>query len=36
MVGYRKAISPALWDELRAEGLIHPEAPAPVTPVLAD
>ena len=36
MAGYREAIPSALWDELRAEGLIHPQAPAPTTPVLAD
>jgi D-threo-aldose 1-dehydrogenase len=33
MAGYRLAIPDALWDELKAEGLLHPEAPGPVTPV---
>lgn len=34
MAGYRLPIAPELWEELRAEGLIHPSAPAPVTPIL--
>lgn len=35
MAGYRKAIPEALWNDLRAEGLIHQHAPAPVTPALS-
>lgn len=35
MAGYRLAIPDALWAELRAEGLVHNDAPGPVTPVLA-
>jgi len=34
LAGYRLAIPDALWDELKAEGLLHKDAPAPVTPVL--
>lgn len=34
LAGYRKAIPAALWTELKAEGLLHPEATPPVTPVL--
>lgn len=34
MAGYRLPIAAELWDELRAEGLIHPAAPSPITPVL--
>jgi D-threo-aldose 1-dehydrogenase len=34
MAGYRLPIAPALWDELRAAGLIHAAAPSPITPVL--
>ncbi|MBN9315035.1 MAG: aldo/keto reductase [Devosia sp.] len=34
LAGYRKAIPATLWTELKAEGLLHPEAPPPVTPVL--
>lgn len=34
LAGYRKAIPDALWSELRAAGLVHPDAPGPVTPVL--
>lgn len=34
-IGHLSAeIPPALWEELRAEGLIHPDAPAPETPAL--
>ncbi len=36
MAGYRTAIPAALWNDLRSEGLIHADAPAPVTPALAD
>lgn len=35
LAGYREAIPEALWSELKAAGLIHPQAPSPVTPVLA-
>ncbi len=35
MAGYRKSIPDALWNDLRAEGLIHQHAPAPVTPALS-
>jgi D-threo-aldose 1-dehydrogenase len=34
MAGYRLAIPDALWGELKAEGLLHKDAPGPVTPVL--
>lgn len=34
LAGYRKAIPDALWEELKAEGLLHKDAPGPVTPVL--
>lgn len=34
MAGYRLAIPDALWDELKAEGLLHKDAPGPVTPIL--
>lgn len=34
MAGYRLGIPDALWDELKAEGLLHKDAPGPVTPVL--
>ena len=34
MAGYRTGIPDALWEELRAEGLLHKDAPGPVTPVL--
>lgn len=34
LAGYRKPIPDALWSDLRAEGLIHPAAPGPVTPIL--
>jgi D-threo-aldose 1-dehydrogenase len=34
LAGYRKAIPDALWSELRAAGLLHPDAPGPLTPVL--
>lgn len=34
LVHLSSAISPALWEDLRAEGLIHPHAPAPMTPTL--
>ncbi|MBN9360966.1 MAG: aldo/keto reductase [Devosia sp.] len=34
LAGYRKAIPDALWSELRAAGLLHPDAPGPATPVL--
>jgi D-threo-aldose 1-dehydrogenase len=36
MAGYRRAIPEALWTELRAAGLMHPRAPSPVTPALAE
>jgi D-threo-aldose 1-dehydrogenase len=32
--GYRLGIPDALWDELKADGLLHKDAPGPVTPVL--
>jgi D-threo-aldose 1-dehydrogenase len=35
MAGYRLPIPDALWDDLRAAGLIHPNSPSPVTPALA-
>ncbi|RYE44951.1 MAG: aldo/keto reductase [Hyphomicrobiales bacterium] len=35
LAGYRKAIPDALWVELRSAGLLHPNAPGPVTPILA-
>ena len=35
LAGYRKAIPAALWSDLKAEGLLHPEAPSPATPVLS-
>jgi D-threo-aldose 1-dehydrogenase len=35
LAGYRKAIPDALWAELRSAGLLHPNAPGPVTPILA-
>ncbi|WP_417310768.1 aldo/keto reductase [Devosia sp.] len=35
LAGYRKPIAPELWIELKADGLIHPKAPAPQTPILA-
>jgi D-threo-aldose 1-dehydrogenase len=35
LAGYRKAIPAALWSDLKAEGLLHPEAPPPATPVLS-
>lgn len=34
LMHYRTRIPDALWDELRAAGLLHPSAPVPVTPVL--
>lgn len=34
LVHLSSAIPPALWEDLRAEGLIHPRAPAPATPAL--
>ena len=34
LAGYRLGIPDALWDELKAEGLLHKDAPGPVTPVL--
>jgi D-threo-aldose 1-dehydrogenase len=34
LAGYRKPIPDTLWSDLRAEGLLHPAAPSPVTPVL--
>jgi D-threo-aldose 1-dehydrogenase len=34
MAGYRLEIPDALWGELKAEGLLHEDAPGPVTPVL--
>lgn len=35
LAGYRKAIPDALWSELRGQGLLHPDAPAPATPILS-
>lgn len=35
LAGYGKPIPDALWSELRAAGLLHPNAPGPVTPILA-
>ncbi|MDB5542698.1 MAG: pld1 2 [Devosia sp.] len=35
LAGYRKAIPDALWSDLKAAGLMHADAPAPVTPILA-
>ncbi|HVX80054.1 MAG TPA: aldo/keto reductase [Devosiaceae bacterium] len=32
---FRAAIPPGLWDDLKRAGLLHPDAPAPNTPVLA-
>ncbi len=32
--GYREAIPDQLWQDLKAEGLLHPEAPPPATPIL--
>lgn len=32
---FRTAVPSALWDDLKAEGLIHPASPAPATPALA-
>jgi D-threo-aldose 1-dehydrogenase len=34
LAGYRTAIPGALWSDLKAAGLIHPEAPPPATPIL--
>ena len=34
LAGYRTGIPEALWADLKAEGLLHPDAPGPVTPVL--
>ena len=34
LAGYRKPIPDALWTDLKAEGLLHPDAPAPQTPIL--
>ena len=31
---YREAIPPDLWTDLKAEGLLHPEAPVPTTPII--
>jgi len=31
---FQAAIPAGLWEELRTEGLIHPDAPAPTTPAL--
>lgn len=35
MAGYRLQIAPQLWDELREAGLVHKDAPSPLTPVLS-
>lgn len=35
LAGYRKPIPDALWSDLKAAGLMHPEAPGPATPILA-
>ncbi len=35
LAGYHEAIPAALWSDLKADGLIHPEAPPPATPVLS-
>ena len=32
---FHAVIPPALWDDFRREGLIHPQAPVPKAPVLA-
>jgi D-threo-aldose 1-dehydrogenase len=32
--GYRQPIPDQLWQDLKAEGLLHPEAPPPATPIL--
>ena len=34
MAGYHKAIPDELWSDLRSEGLLHPAAPSPRTPIL--
>ena len=34
MAQYHEAVPAALWDDLKAEGLLHKAAPVPVTPVL--
>jgi D-threo-aldose 1-dehydrogenase len=34
LLGYRKAIPDALWSDLKAEDLLHPDAPSPATPIL--
>jgi D-threo-aldose 1-dehydrogenase len=31
---YRATIPPALWEDLKGRGLLHPDAPVPVTPIL--
>jgi len=31
---YREAIPPELWADLKSEGLLHPDAPVPVTPII--
>jgi len=31
---FRLPVPPALWEELKAEGLLHPDAPVPATPIL--
>jgi D-threo-aldose 1-dehydrogenase len=31
---YREAIPPELWADLKAAGLLHPDAPVPVTPII--
>lgn len=32
---FREAIPSELWDDLKRDGLLHPDAPPPATPVLA-
>lgn len=31
---YREPIPPELWTDLKSEGLLHPDAPVPTTPIL--
>ena len=30
---YREAVPPELWADLKSEGVLHPEAPVPTTPI---
>ena len=34
LAGYRLPIPDTLWTDLKAEGLLHPDAPVPVTPII--